>query len=164
MNLLKGYFKLNSDREEEILYDIPYTWNLKRNDTVNLLTKQKKTHRLREWTYGCQEEGWGEGIVRAFGMDTYTMPYLKWITNYIAQGTLLNIMWQLGWEGVLGKMDTCIYMTESLHCSPETVIALLNSYTPNTKKKCLKNKIKSIHKENHLSAQEKWIEDRIVYL
>ena len=27
-----------SDREREIVYDIPYTWNLKRNDT-NELTK-----------------------------------------------------------------------------------------------------------------------------
>ena len=26
-------------------------------------------------------EGWGEGIVREFGMDIYTVPYFKWITN-----------------------------------------------------------------------------------
>ena len=26
---------------------------------LNLLMKQKQTHRLREWIYGCQEEGWG---------------------------------------------------------------------------------------------------------
>ena len=31
-----------SDREEEISYDISYTWNLKRNDT-NELTKQRLT-------------------------------------------------------------------------------------------------------------------------
>ena len=24
---------------------------------------------------------WGEGIVRKFGMDMYTLLYLKWITN-----------------------------------------------------------------------------------
>ena len=44
-------------------------------------------------------EGWGEGIVREFGMDMYTLLYLKWITNtvlFIAQGTLLNVTWQLG--------------------------------------------------------------------
>ena len=36
--------KSKSDREGEISYDIPYMWNLKRNDT-NKLTKQ--THRLK---------------------------------------------------------------------------------------------------------------------
>ena len=63
------------------MYDIPYMWNLKRNDTkMNFLTKQ--THRLRERTYGCGEgENGGDGIVREFGMDIYTQLYLKWITN-----------------------------------------------------------------------------------
>ena len=59
-----------------ISYDIPYMWNLKRNNT-NEFTKQKETHRLIERAYGCLEEG----IVREFGMDTYTLLYLKWITN-----------------------------------------------------------------------------------
>ena len=48
-------------------------------------------------TYPC----WGGGIVRIFGMDKYTLLYLKWITNRsycIAQGTLLNVVWQPGWE------------------------------------------------------------------
>ena len=26
-------------------------------------------------------EGWGEGIVREFGTDVFTLLYLKWITN-----------------------------------------------------------------------------------
>jgi len=30
-------------------------WNLKRNDQMNLFTKQKQTHRFKERTYGCQE-------------------------------------------------------------------------------------------------------------
>ena len=52
---------------------------------MNLLIGQKKTHRLRKWTYGCRGrgEGWGEGIVREFGMGTYTLLYLKCITNNI---------------------------------------------------------------------------------
>ena len=33
--------------------------------------------RLREQSYGGQ----GEGIVREFGMDMYTLLYLKWITK-----------------------------------------------------------------------------------
>ena len=55
---------------------ILYIWNLKGNDT-NKLTKEKKTHRLREWTYDCQ----GEGIVRELEIDMYTLLYLKWKTN-----------------------------------------------------------------------------------
>ena len=39
-------------------------------------------------------------------MDMYTLKYLKWITNRtycIAQGTLLDVMWQPGWEDNLGE-------------------------------------------------------------
>ena len=36
-----------SKSEGEVSYDIPYMWNLKRND-ANELAKQKETHRLRE--------------------------------------------------------------------------------------------------------------------
>ena len=42
-------------------------WNLKRNYTMSLLTKQEEIHRLREQTYGCQREG----IVRELGMDVW---------------------------------------------------------------------------------------------
>ena len=63
-----------------------------------------KTH--REQTYACQREGWGEGIVREFGMDIYTLLYLKWIINkdllYSTQNSA-QIMWQPGWEGSLGE-------------------------------------------------------------
>ena len=33
-------------------------WNLKKMIQMNLLTKQKETHRFRERTYGCQD--WGK--------------------------------------------------------------------------------------------------------
>ena len=52
---------------------------------MNLLTRQKKTHRLRKQTYSF----WGEGKVREFGMVTYTLLYLKWITRNSAPGSLL---------------------------------------------------------------------------
>ena len=29
----------------------------------------------------AREEGWEDGVVREFGMDMYTLLYLKWITN-----------------------------------------------------------------------------------
>ena len=40
-------------------------------------------------------KGEGRGIVREFGIDIYTLLYLKWLTTRtycIAQGTLLNIL------------------------------------------------------------------------
>jgi len=48
---------------------------------MNLLTKQKQTHRLQERAYGCWGEPQGHGMLRDFGKVMYTLPYLKWITN-----------------------------------------------------------------------------------
>ena len=48
------------DRGGEISYDIPYAWNLKRNDTNELFYKTE-TRRLKGQMYACQAEGWGEG-------------------------------------------------------------------------------------------------------
>ena len=36
-------------------------WNLKEIIQMNLLTKQKESHRLREQTYGCWERDEGKG-------------------------------------------------------------------------------------------------------
>jgi len=51
---------------------------------MNLFMKQKQIHRLRGWTYGGQwRKNGGE-----FGMDMYTLLYLKWISNWdLLQGT-----------------------------------------------------------------------------
>jgi len=67
--------------------------------------QNRKTHRLRQWTFGCSRgEERGEGIVKEFGMDRYTLLYSKWTTNKdLPHGTLLNIVWQPGWEGNLGE-------------------------------------------------------------
>ena len=46
----------------------------------------------------------------------------------IAHGTLLNVMHQPGWKRFWGRINTCICMTESLHCLPETITTLLISY------------------------------------
>ena len=96
-----------SDREGEILYDIPYMWNLKRNDTGEL-TEQKQIHKLREWTKVVGEGERGEGIVREFGMDMHTLLYLKWITSkslLYSIGNSAQLMWQPGWEGSLGENE-----------------------------------------------------------
>ena len=36
---------------------------------------------------------------------------------------------------VWGRMDTCIYMVESVHCSPETITTLLTGCIPIQNKK-----------------------------
>ena len=67
-----------SHTEKEIAYDIAYILNLKKKKIqTNLFTKQKQTHRLMI-TSG---EGRGRGMVRDFGIDRSTLPYLKWISN-----------------------------------------------------------------------------------
>ena len=43
-------------------------------------------------------------IVREFGMDVYTLLYLKWITKKDPRGTLLSVMWQPRQEGSLGEI------------------------------------------------------------
>ena len=106
------------------MYDIPCMWNLKRNYT-NELTKQKETHRLREGIYGCREEG----IVREFGMDMYTLLYLKQIINK----DLLHSTWNsaqcytAAWMGggLWGRMDICTCTAESFPCPSETITTLL---------------------------------------
>ena len=53
----------------------------------------------------------------------------------MAQGSLLNICGSLDGRGVWGRMDTCIWMAESLGCPPETITTLLIGYTPIQNKK-----------------------------
>ena len=92
-----------SDRGE-ILYDIPYMWNLKKVQ-MNLLTKLKETHRFRKQTWlpgGRDSEGIWEGHVY--------IAVFKWITNCIAHGTLLNVLCHPGWGEVLGENGyKCMY-------------------------------------------------------
>ena len=70
-----------SDREGEILYDNPYMWNLKRNDT-NELTKQKETHRLT-----CHF------LLQVIGDWWYPKSMRKrWIVSDIVLGHLIQVM------------------------------------------------------------------------
>ena len=94
---------------------------------MNLSTKQKQTHRLREQMYVAEEK-------EEFRIDMHTLLYLKWKTNKVllhSQGTLFTVMWQPGWEDSLGENEYMyICMAESLCCPPETITTLLISYTP----------------------------------
>jgi len=66
-------------KSEKEKYHMPslYVELKKKKIQMNLLTKQKATHRLRKWTHGFQ----GDGIVMDLGKIMYTLLYLKWITH-----------------------------------------------------------------------------------
>ena len=88
-------------------------------------------------------------------MVMYTLLYLKWITNkdlLYGTGNLLGVIWQLGWEWVWGRMETCICTAESLHCSSETTTALSIGYTPIQNKKLKKKK----KEEEALTDSDYW--------
>ena len=123
-----------SGREGEILLDILYKWNLKRNDT-NELAKQKQTQRLRIRTYGCSgwEWGWFGGRdswgvwgrrVRSaiFKMDSQQGPTIE---HMELCSLLCN---NLDGRGVWGRMDICICIAESSWCSHETIKTVLIGY------------------------------------
>ena len=65
-----------------------------------------------------------EGIIREFGINMYTLIYLKWITNK----DLLYSIWNsaqccvVAWmEGESGGECICVCIAESFCCSPETI-------------------------------------------
>ena len=80
-----------SDREREISYDTLYR---------NRLTD------LREWTYGYGGKTGGRDSWGIWDGQEQT-PVFKMGNqqelNCTAQGTVLNVMWQPGWEGRLGE-------------------------------------------------------------
>ena len=84
-----------SEVRKEIIYHITCLWNLKKKKKIQMNLYKKQKYRLREWIYGYQGGVWGKvGMVRKFGIDIYTLLYLKWITNTycIVQRTLFNVI------------------------------------------------------------------------
>ena len=85
-----------------------------------------------------------KGIIREFGMDMYTLLYLKWITNKDLLSAWNSAQchvaaWageEFGGEFSTGKshgqrsmVGSSMCMAEPLHCPPETITTLLISYT-----------------------------------
>ena len=57
-----------------------YMWNLKKNQ-MNLHMKQKWTHRRKDKLMVTKGEGGQGGINQEFGINTYTILYIKQIMN-----------------------------------------------------------------------------------
>ena len=61
-----------SKSEKDNYHTISYMWNLKKVIQMNLLTKQKETHRQRRQSCDYQR-GNGGGINEEFGINVYTL-------------------------------------------------------------------------------------------
>ena len=111
---------------------------LKEMIQMNFFTKQKRLTDLEKelmiTSGGTMEGRDDQGI-----WDQHTHTAVFKVDNQqgtsTAQGTVLNGTRQPGWEGSLGRMDTCIYKAESLHCAPKTITTLLIDYSPKSNKK-----------------------------
>ena len=60
------------------------------------------------------------------------------------------------WE----RMNTCICMTDSLHCSSESITTLLMSYTPIQNKQFFKNHLKGARRPEYFSKEDTGIANR----
>ena len=70
------------------MYDFPYAWNVKGNDTSELENDRSELTKVCERLTGFENklmgfwrEGSGKGTVREFGMNMYTLLYLEWVTD-----------------------------------------------------------------------------------
>ena len=82
---------------------------------INLFTKQKQTSE-NELMVASRED---RGRDREFGTDMYTLLYFKMVTSKVLLYATSTLCGSLDGREVWGRMDTCIYMAQSLCCSPE---------------------------------------------
>ena len=64
---------------------------------MNLLIKQKETHRLQEQTYGYQGWRMEEGIVGEFRMDMYTLLYLIFLLICVFYWSIVDFQAHSRW-------------------------------------------------------------------
>ena len=125
--------------------------------TFKFLQSRARVLSLENELLVARGEEEGEGIVREFWMDIYTLLYLKWITNKVLLYNIGNSVqcYVAAWMGgVWWRMDTCICMAESLCYPPETITTLLIGYNPIQNKKLKKKKSQS--RLSYSSPQGKW--------
>ena len=115
-------------------------WNLKKKLYKSTYLQSRK--RLTENTLMVARVGGGgqgEGTVKEFGMDMYTLLYLKWIANKDPLYSTWNsdqcyvVAWMRGefggqWMYTCVCVCVCVCMAEFLHCSPETMAILLDNW------------------------------------
>ena len=92
---------------------------------MNLLAKQKEIHRLRKQTHG--HWGWrgGWGLQEGHECTAVFRVANQWESTGQHRELCSRLCANLDGRGVWGRMDTCLRMAESLHCSPETTTLLI---------------------------------------
>ena len=91
---------------------------------------------MSQYTRGLNlssSQGPSQGVGRDFGKVTYTLLYLKWITNknllYSTQNSAqCYVLAWMGLRGVWGRTDIGTWTAESLYSSPETITTLFIDY------------------------------------
>ena len=98
---------------------------------TNLLTKQKQTHRHRKQTSGYQTEK-GVGISQKFGINTFTLLYIKKINDKILlYGTGENIQYLvISYNGKkFYKEYMCIHLCVFI-CVCVSVVCVCDNHDP----------------------------------
>ena len=101
---------------------------------MNLFTKQKQTYRYQKQTFGYQRGNVaGRDKSGAWGEHSHTTTY-KQITSkdllYSTENsTQYSVITYMRKESVK-RMNTCVCITDSLFCIPETNTTLYINYTP----------------------------------
>ena len=98
-------------------------------------------------------------MVKDFGKVTYTLLYLKWITNrdllYSTRNSAQHYVpaWMGRESGENGYM--CMYVSQFCHCLPETTTALLVSLPQYTMLPVFNKKVTQVHKS--ICQERKWV-------
>ena len=101
-------------------------WNLKKNVTNEPTYKTEIESQMQKTNLRLLGGKSGGGINWEIGIDIYTLPYIKQITNKdLLYSTSNSIQYSVMayMEKNLKKtkrVDICIYITDSLCCMPET--------------------------------------------
>ena len=94
---------------------------------MNLSTKQKQTHRLREQICGCQGGGGGNEMGGEFGVGRCKLLHAEWISNEVLLYSIGNYVQSLGKQHdgrQYEKKNVYICMTGSLCCTAKIDITL----------------------------------------
>ena len=118
-------------------------WNLKRNIQMTYLWNRKR----QTWKNDPELPGedCGQRIIRKFGMDVYSLWYLKWITgkHFLCSTWSSAQCYKAGWvEGKLGENEYTCMQAWSPSLPIWDYYSIVNHLSPIWNKKLLKNGLK----------------------